>query len=693
MLSFKSTHVKLVLNMECVQDRPRYKQRSKHREPERENTVPEPERESGSARQGDTYTQGNTGEVENDTSESTWSKLNDLDILLTEQEEVFKTEQDSFETKKQADRERVTDLFERFRKLLAEKETELLHKIDSEYAVSGRFFEDFVRNIETDRYKVNDLLDSTLEVERENSIDEVREEIGKNMDIRDDVLKRFRVPNFLLNEESVNTVKNLSFGEFCENASEETRETESGSNNVENEYDNTRETDENTDEVFDGRVTNMNDNNENLIQENVNQNVLTEVPDENENSEDVRGAHGETRDNISHPTAPPVEDEEAPPPPYWQAVGLEQPRTDEQPQADIPGYYDIPHSPLNRLPDNKLQLWHSYPVRRQNDRRTPIAVGLTWNYGRICLADRANMKIKFFFPNGQLITEMLFGGTEIQGVAFLEECRGESRYIVSSPRSRSLMIISINAYNVPKMIRMLTFNQQYSCICRGPREQTLLGAEVATNHGKSVVNVFTFTGQILLSIGHTPTFNFLKYIKSVEVFGTNIIFLDWKLNTVAVIEDNGVAIGEYRGTANFPLVNPLDITVDNKGNIIILNGDFSNIHVIDQHCNVVEIIKIPRNVSLTSSSSKLVSFDTESQRLAVARGNGDIAVFTFEDGYDCLPQRNLPPNIGTLMPPNSGSSRPRAPEVLPLVEGMLPSTIEDIIMRQPPRNRSRQFHL
>jgi hypothetical protein len=584
----------------------------------------EPGAVNGNARQEDEHTHLNTHSYDQG------RELNSLKTLLIEQEAVFRTEQMSLETRKQTAKERVTDLFESFRKLLVEKETELLDKIDSEYSISGSLY-----NIESDRQRVDDIASG---VERETNIEQVRGDIYRNIEMRNDILNRIRVPYLALKEDSINIVKNLSFGEFYENIPEENHETESDNDNVVNEAENIQEPDNNVVVGNNTNVASMDDNNKICEQDERGNNLADNCADENGHFDDKeRGACGTTGE-VRLPTAPPAEQEESPPP-YWQAMGLEQPHSDER-SVVVPGYYDIPHSPVNQLPDtcNKLQLWHSFPIRRQHDRREPLAVGLTWNHDRICLVDRANNKIKFFLPNGHLLAEMDFCDTEIRDVAFLEECRDESRYAVTSPKSRDLMIISIDACHVTKIINKLTFKQQYSCVSRGPKEQTLLGAEVAQIFAQNIVNIFTFTGQILFTIAHTPSFNILQYIKSVKVFGNKIIFLDWKLHSISVFDDNGQSLGEYRGTPNFPLINPLDMTLDNKGNILILNKrEFSNIHVIDQHCNLVEIIKLPGNVS----NAKLISFDTDTQKLAMEKDNGAIAIFTFENGYDFLLQRNL----------------------------------------------------
>lgn len=701
--------------MKCVRERPRRKNVHVNSNEEREDTenipqIPDTEHE-GSRRYGRSSQDGeqtaadhsvenslnnDNDQINKTLSESDKDTLRNLNISLCEQKEVFKTEEEYVEANKQTAKERINSMFSNLRELLARKENELLDKVELEYTTAERFLADFVSSIEDEKRKVSTVLDSDSLLDETGvdvDIGQIKEDIDASVNMRSDILNQFRTPYFVLNDQCLERVNSLNFGGFQEFSTSDDEQTEDESEV----YDN-RETEigETTLVAEDGTIANSIRNRLNLSSgdENSEENIgecaegSEPVGDREQRLEkeiEGEGATGVYTESCQ-PSAPPMLLEESPPP-YWQAMGLQGPEVGTQPRSEIPGYFDLHHSRSHRLPENKLELWHSFPIRRQYDRRGPMPVALAWNHGKICIADRTNMRVKFFFPNGQLITEMYFSGIEIHDLTFLEEALGESRYVLTSPKSKTLMIIGIDSQNIPKVIRKLVFPKQYSSVCRGPRVQTLIGAEITSQTGGSVVDMFNFTGQILLSINHTPTFVFLQYVRRVEAFGNHIIVLDWKINSLSVYQDDGTAVCEYRGTSNSPLINPLDMTLDNQGNIMILNGEFSNIHVVDLHCNLIEIMKLPRSPS-SASNAKLIAFDLKTRRLAVARSNGDIAVFTFQNGYDCLSQRNLPPNLAQ----DTSSSR-RAPEVLPLIEGMLPSTIEDIITRQPVRNRSRPFHL
>lgn len=599
-------------------------------------------------------------------SDSDKSKFDNLMSLLAEQEETFENEVEGVDREKQAAKESLADAFKNLHEVLVKKEGEMLEKINTEYGTAERFLSEILSCIKVDKKKVNDLLTVGKAFAGDNEevdVEKLKKDIDASLDLRNDTLNQFCVPCLVLNEESVETFRGLSFGELRESAPGVTDRTV-----MDDEESVGTASDISDAEGIEGAEAAGYSGNQGQVRER------------------TQGSTGVSGKALT-PSAPTIDREDAPPP-YWQAMGLSGP-----PEELI--------EPNDRLPENKLELLNCFRVRRQSGRRNPVPVALTWNFGRICIVDKANTKVEFFYPDGQFITEMIFDGAELRDVTFLDESlNGDTRYVVTCPKKRLLMIIGIDAENVPRVFKKHVFRQMYQSICRGPRIQTLVGAEVSKTTGRPcVVNMLTLTGKVLLSIAHAPSFVLWQYIKSVQVFGSNIIILDWKINLAAVYRDDGSAVGEYRGTEHSPLINPSDMTLDGHGNVLILNGEFQNIHVIDLKCQPLEVIEIPRDNSSSISRLKLIAFDLETQRLCIAKGNGDVEVFTFQDDYDCTPQGSNHPRL--LVPHQNITNREqREPEVLPLVEGMLPSTIESIINKQSerrerdpdsPRSRHRKF--
>ena len=588
--------------------------------------------------------------------------------------------------KKESCKKQINDLFAKLSELLEEKKSEELAKVDAEFEGKFEGLNELLREIEEHTGDLN-----AAGIAR-TPIDTVElNTIKAGMQDREDF--EVMTKDLVFNNDAVYAVKSLDICDF-----EETYSAYDRSEEIDNETEPVGGSSTASNRRARGRVSVIT----NIRHEDCDDETPTPTNDpqsislshSGQVSTNSTGSSRETNiDDVMDgamadpvhvtPTAPYTDSETADdPPPYWQAMGLEQP-DDSKPQ--IPLYVELDQG--TRLPSNELHFWHSFPIQRQFDRRSPLPITVLWNGSRICLADRANQKIKFFLPNGQLITEMFLAGNEIYDVAFLEEVDAEARYLVTCPRTRTYFIISINGAGIASNVRKFNLPFQYGCIGRGTVDQTLVGGDSNDRMGSASVDIFNFNGGLIKTFQHTKSNNGLRYPKAIETFESYIIVMDWRLHMVVVYCHNGEIIGEYTGTPAFPLCKITDITLDHLGNILILDEELSNIHVIDLCCNLLEVIKIPKRFS-DRMTPKLISFDVSSKRLAVVRSNGDIAVFDFDNGYDGLPQRHL-----GFQPLNSFEMNPpRTPEVLPMVEGMLPSTIENIVSR-PNRQRARQFNL
>lgn len=607
---------------------------------------------------------------------------------LADQKEKFIAEKEKIQEKKIRCNQEVNDIFAKLRHILDEKERNVKEKVNYEFGTQSEEISYQISLIEEqicDLYR-KDEAGVTVDT---STLDALKAEI----ETRDKIISE-RVRSLHLNDSVVNIVQTLDLGDFEEaglgGESEENTDGEAESNaNANSGFGSVRDSIrlrtnlQHTD--FEEEEETPTNNPERLH--------LSHPHPRETNIDSVDGDEDEvdlTVDISTVPSAPPlsVEDKPENPPPYWQAIGLECPEHEQEGASApvIPNYEEVGHF-RNRLPVNKLDLWHSFPIRRQYDSRAPLPASLTWNGDKICLADRANQKIKFFLPSGFQLSQVLLAGNEIYDVAFLEEFNKEARYLVTCPRTKTFFIISCNENGRTDIVRKFKSPFQYGCVCRGTVEQTLIGGDSNDRYGSASVDIFNFNGQVIKSFKLSPGNLGLQYPKAVEVYGHFIIIMDWKLRSVMVFCHNGDVVGEYRGTPASPLCNPIDMTIDHCGNIMILDGEMSSIHVIDLDCNPVEVIKIPKVFS-GRTSARLISFDKETKKLAIARSNGDVVIFEFRNGYDGLPQRRLGfQGMGDLQPQS-----PRQPETLPLVEGMLPSTIENIVSRNN-RTRNFQFHL
>ena len=412
----------------------------------------------------------------------------------------------------------------------------------------------------------------------------------------------------------------------------------------------------------------------------------------------------------SEPSAPPLvlvdcndpeEDPQEDPPPYWQAVGLAGPEEESQSE-------EVPSLRTNSYPDpspvytefdanptctnNVLEPWHSFPLRRQYDVRKPLYVAMSWDDRRICVADRNNRMVKFFSQNGTLLTEMRISSGEVYDIAYLESFDGEARYMATLPKENALLLLSVFEDHSTKLVKKIVFKKTqrsyYTSLCRGPLSNTLVGAVlVPGNHftaERPRVEMFDFDGKVIQIYQRTVDYVEFQYPRTVKVYNDSIFVSDWRLNLVAVFHSNGSPIGQYKGTPTYPLVNPLDMDIDCYGNVLIVDGEFPNIHVMSTDGRPVEVVKVPKS-GTDRSQPKLIAFDAPTRRLAVVGSNGQVGIFKFMNNY-----KNIRPGELVLHPQADVSVPPD--ESLPYVEGMLPTTIANI-GRQRSRRAEPHFYL
>lgn len=619
--------------------------------------------------------------------------LQNLTSSLSIQERMFETEQEVVEKKKASTKERVRNLFSDLRDVLLRKETELLEKIDAEFSAGN--LEQFVQNIKNEKSKVERILENP---DLSEDTSELENDINASLRMRDSALDRLMLcnsPCLSLNEEVISTIQNLSVGDFQE-IPEEVCDEDTDVQQIENTAAVSEET--SNEEITDAIYTDE-------LGEDTQGAEARDVEDVREtNRAELELPETCVRETVTMPSAPPLQDNDSPPP-YWQAIGLNHPEDELeqwQSQAQTPGYHEILQSD-SFMQANKLEYLHSFPIQTKQDcyRKIPAPVALNWNFGRICVADRANMNVKFFSPHG-VLTSMYFVGKELQDACFLEQTNGEARYMLvcgSRKENAKCLLIGINNQEYVNCVKNMNIRQVYSAICHGPREQTLVGTnfEPRTNRLPEI-HLLTLNMDILMSITQPLGFMRFAYPRAVEVFERHIIVLDWKLGTVCVFLEDGTPKGEYKGIPGYPLSKPSDMTLDHAGYILILNGEFPNIHVIDLQCNCIQVIKTSRREFPGSRDIKLIAFDSDTRKVALA-SNSEVAIFSFRNDYIGIPPIHRPPV----------HVEPACPPTLPFIEGMLPSTVESMIARQPAlpvlegmlpgnssvyiRRRTRQFHL
>lgn len=577
-------------------------------------------------------------------------EIHDSGLRIIEQEEALKQRHEQLQKKRLIAKKDLKGLFRELRDILIDKEKECMVRVDYAYQnIEGRVAE-ILDRIGCTRKLIEDVLELGNDVSEE-VVKAMHRDLSAGLDNQELEIERLQAPAINVSSSVVLDMKRLKVLD-TERCGDDVGANTSGASGSSTHY---PEMDLERLPSTGGDAAGNSQNQPEAEYSNQSRRSGNEVMEHQRDQMETEGAFGFIHNHqitVPNPegenntnTAPP--NEEAPPPPYWQAVGLSGPTRSTE------------HPPFNRVATfgNRLEFWNCFPLRRQYDVKTPMIVSVTWNGQRICVADRANKKIKFFYQSGQMITEMRFGDCEIHSVAFLEENDGEARYVVSVPKTNTLLIICIENDTSTSLLQKLVLKQRYTSISKGPREQTLAGANALPKDGLARIDIFNFDGDVIQTFTQTPKCVCFLYPKSIAVFENAIIICDWKLNLVAVFLEDGTKVGQYTGTPSTPLVKPLDVTVNPFGHIFIVDGQFSNIHIIDLVCTPVRIIKVPKGERETSQP-KLASYDCESHRLAVVRSTGDLAIFSFvEDDNVGVAEE------GIVLPPSSCQ-----PEVFPYTD-------------------------
>lgn len=656
---------------------------------------------------------------------------------VVEQHVVLESRKEFLKKRKDEERTSIIGLFSNILDILADREASLLCKLDEKYKSKENKLDELLLSLEDahesiktesniaesikagdSHYKDMPLTDIKPLLSDIKTGNEEREvEIGE-------LIRDSEVPVVELNNGIINVISGLNFARFPEaedTADNETNETE-GCVDIEQteilEAEGGQDSDEETTEQrqegeLEGNFEELAGNSEELENSRL------------ESNETETGAAGvdstindDQTDNVHpSPSAPPLTqagEEEPPPPPYWQAIGLSGPEDTNLPRSPVTM---VPRSPVTMVPmspvamvpssvnpnsvppfqetaprpnvpqSNELVFFHNFLLKRQSDARAPKAVAMTWNFDLICVADRANSKVKIFTLPSGTYTEMYFGGCEIYDMAFIEVDyhSSEQRHVVTIPRAKTLMFISIGKDQPPKQVHKLKLIRGYTSIAKGPSGNTLVGADALPRGAEPVrVDIINIQGQILRSFKTASINTNFVYPKNVAVFKQAIVVVDWRLDIVSVLHEEGYNVAQYGGRPHYPLKDPNSLTLDHFGNVMVVDGKSGNIHVLDLQCQPLEIIKCPRGHSL-----KLAAFDTKSRRLAVVRQSGDVAIYDFKGGYKTNSYNEMLENMLQPQPMGQG--------FLPLVEGMLPTTIANIGSARQRQsnivNRSNMFHL
>ena len=609
---------------------------------------------------------------------------------VMEQYAVIESKKDLTRQKKETERDKIISMFSNILDILADREASLLCKLDEKYKVHEDKLDELMTQTEDALDNVNTEFNIAENVKKGDShfqdvsiadIMPLLSDIKAGIEERADSLQsgEHEVSDVELNDEAIGVINNLVYVKIpdLENV-DENNDNEEGVNG------------QDTVRISDDSVPNQGEE----TTEHVHEDSETNTVDEESENADREVASAMSNLPNEHeprsPTAPPAPEVEDDPPPYWEAIGLSGPGetdnlpTPRSPAVVSPDTVQYVGSASGGQQSNELMFFHIILLKRPYDSRYPKPVALSWKMEKILVADRANGKIKAYsgiggvIPSFKFIAEMYLGGCEIYDMAFVEARGQELRHVITIPRAKTLMFISIGADKVFKMMYKLKLTHGYTGVAKGPTGNTLVCADALPHNGEARIDIVNIQGQIIRTFKSTCSLLNFSYPRCVEVFDQAIIVADWKLNLVVVLHEDVGAVAQYAGTRSYPLKEPCSLTIDQFGNIMVVDGKTGNIHVIDLYCQPLEVIKC-----LRGETAKLISFDKTSHRLAIYRKTGDIGIYDFKGGYHTVSRNVEPPSSPVLVPVQAVryTNQPEYQGALhvhvPGIEGMLPSAVSN----------------
>ena len=644
--------------------------------------------------------QGATGSVSTAPSAP---PMEEIDTIITdyktqknkvmEQYGVIQSKKDLTRQKKESERAKIISMFSNILDILADREASLLCKLDEKYKVCEDRLDELLTQTEDALDNINTEVNIVENVKKgDNHFNDVSladitpllSDIKAGVEERADSLEsgENEIADVELNDEVMSVINNLVYVTIPDLENADENETNDIGNAING---------ENSE-----RLNSADDNEQIQEGENANQvhgdSEWRSIDEESENADrEVASAMSNVSADQEHPspTAPPVQEVEDDPPPYWEAIGLSGPtETHNLPTPRSPAV--VSPEPVQRYSgapqymgsasggqqSNELVFFHNILLKRPYDTRYPKPVALSWKMERILVADRANGKIKAYsgiggaIPSFKFIAEMYLGGCEIYDMAFYEARGEEGRYVVTVPRADTLMFIALGPDRVFKMVFKLKLSHGYTGVAKGPTGNTLVCANALPNNGEARIDIVNIQGHVIRTFKRTCSLLNFSYPRCVEVFNQAIIVADWKLSLVVVLHEDGGAVAQYAGTRSYPLKEPCSLTIDQFGNIMVVDGKTGNIHVIDLYCQPLEVIKC-----LRGETAKLISFDNTSHRLAMYRKSGDIGIYDFEGGYHTISRNVEPPSTPVHVPVQAARHMNQAGPAVPGIEGMLPSTV------------------
>jgi hypothetical protein len=267
---------------------------------------------------------------------------------------------------------------------------------------------------------------------------------------------------------------------------------------------------------------------------------------------------------------------------------------------------------------------------------------MTWiNEKRILMVDRFNHKLKLLTENGDVVSTTVVQEGEPWDVVYVNR-KGQDLHFcaVSVPTARMVLFVRV-CDKIDIVRRIMTPFGAY-CSLGHDKIGHALVCGICPPFGTPTVHIINSEGAVLKefavdSLGH-PLF---EYPRSIDVTSDGeVVVCDWKKKRLLFLNSDGYIYGEYRGSTEHPLVEPIGTTLDGFGNVLVTDTGTNTIQTISikdrQFIACLKLntdINCPREITITQPGNY--------PKLAVASfGNINIIDLRSSDscgGYSTLP--------------------------------------------------------
>lgn len=278
---------------------------------------------------------------------------------------------------------------------------------------------------------------------------------------------------------------------------------------------------------------------------------------------------------------------------------------------------------------------HARSIRTQlpDDTRSGPIVGIAWMQDKLVLVDRFNSKIKMFTETGEFLHSLKFMDGEpwdVCTVNIIETTNNPLTCATTVPRQKLVMLIQIMDGRTLLIRHRIATRKGYVCIAYDQKNGCLV-CGVSSPFGTSGIDVIN-TGGILLAQFPLPP---QVLVRSIDVsVKDTIIICDWRKNNVTFLSKTGARIGQYSGSEQYPLLEPVGTSTDGRGFLFVADSKSNTIHILTMEGVLYGTVKSscpiirPKEINVRPDGPP---------KLALSHGSMYVEVFNLFESSDTAP--------------------------------------------------------